>query len=82
MPPIYSATTRLNIEPQKTWGSTDSIPHGRDDGFAGGDARKAMNLMAHSLSEESDKADRPQSLVPSGCGKIVRLRRCAPHQGE
>jgi hypothetical protein len=30
------------------------------------------------LGKSSDKADRPESLVPSGCGKMRRLRRCAP----
>ena len=34
--------------------------------------------MAIPLGKPSDKADRPESPVPSGCGKMRRLRRCAP----
>ncbi len=34
--------------------------------------------MATPLGKPSDKADRPESPVPPGCGKMRRLRRCAP----
>ncbi len=34
--------------------------------------------MVTALGKPSDKADRPESLVPPGCGKMRRLRRCAP----
>ena len=34
--------------------------------------------MAIPLGKPSDKADRPESPVPSGSGKMRRLRRCAP----
>jgi hypothetical protein len=34
--------------------------------------------MALPLGKPSDKADRPESPVPLGCGKMRRLRRCAP----
>jgi hypothetical protein len=34
--------------------------------------------MVDPLHKPSDKADRPESPVPPGCGKMRRLRRCAP----
>jgi hypothetical protein len=34
--------------------------------------------MAIPLGKPSDKADRPENPVPPGCGKMQRLRRCAP----
>ncbi len=34
--------------------------------------------MAIPLGKPSNKADRPESPVPPGCGKMRRLRRCAP----
>ncbi|HMK13644.1 MAG TPA: hypothetical protein VK460_01330 [Burkholderiales bacterium] len=34
--------------------------------------------MANPLGKLSDKADRPGSPVPPGCGKMRRLHRCAP----
>jgi hypothetical protein len=34
--------------------------------------------MATPLGKPSDKADRPESPVPPGCGKMRRLRCCAP----
>ena len=34
--------------------------------------------MAIPLGKPSDKADRPESPVPTGCGKMRRLRRCTP----
>ena len=37
--------------------------------------------MADPLGKPSDKADRPERPVPPGCGKMRRLRRCAPKRG-
>ena len=34
--------------------------------------------MAIPLGKPSDKADRPESPIHPGCGKMRRLRRCAP----
>ncbi len=34
--------------------------------------------MVDPLGKPSDKADRPPSPVPLGCGKLRRLHRCAP----
>ena len=34
--------------------------------------------MVDPLHKPSDKADRPEGPVPPGCGKMRRLRRCAP----
>ena len=59
-------------------GTSDQAPRGCDGGFPGWDARSEAQRMVDPLRKPSDKADRPESPVPPGCGKMRRLRRCAP----
>ena len=39
---------------------------------------KRAEANGRPLREARDKADRPKSPVPPGCGNTQRLRRCAP----
>jgi len=38
--------------------------------------KEGDEVNGHSLDEEHDTADRPQSPVPEGCAKNTRLLRC------
>jgi hypothetical protein len=81
--PSRSTLTRVRVRGARDTvseakGTSDQAPRGCDGGFPGCDARSEAQPMARLLGKPSDKADRPESPVPPGCGKMRRLRRCAP----